>query len=170
MAEVASYLVSLGHRRIGYVSGPPGFLSARERREGFTDALRDHGLELADDRVVTGGYTYESGFAGGEELLARTPRPTAIFASNDEMAAGVYRAAHNQGLAIPRELSVVGYDDGPIAARLMPPLTTVRQPMDELGRAAVQLAMASRERAAGTPRRERLTTQLIVRESTAPPA
>jgi LacI family transcriptional regulator len=142
VAQVASYLQSLGHQRIGYITGPHGFMSARERREGFVEALRLRGLDLPDELIVEGGYTYESGVAGGDILLGRKPRPTAIFASNDEMAAGVYRAAHNQGLVIPRDLSVVGFDDGPIAARLMPPLTTVRLPIRDIGRLASRKLIA----------------------------
>jgi LacI family transcriptional regulator len=171
VAEVASYLASLGHRRIGYVSGPPGFLSARERREGFTDALRDHGIGLPDEMIVTGGYTYESGLAGGEELLARTPRPTAIFASNDEMAAGVYGAAHRLNLSIPRDLSVVGFDDGPIAARLTPALTTIRLPIRDIGRLAARKLVAPHGEEANTVYADSPTMpHLIVRNSCAPPA
>ena len=107
--------------------------------------------------------------AGGEGLLGRKPRPTAIFASNDEMAAGVYRAAHNQGLAIPRELSVVGYDDGPIAARLMPPLTTVRLPIRDIGRLAARKLIVP----PGTPDAglgdALVVPHLVVRDSCQPP-
>ena len=136
VAEVASYLQSLGHQRIGYIAGPRGFMSARERREGFVEALEKRGLRIPEAMIVEGGYTYESGLAGAEILLSRSPRPTAIFASNDEMAAGVYRAARDLGLDVPRDLSVVGFDDGPIAGRLSPPLTTVRLPIRDIGRMA----------------------------------
>jgi len=171
VAEVASYLQSLGHQRIGYITGPRGFLSARERREGFAEALRSRGLDLPDDLVVEGGYTYESGVAGGDILLGRKPRPTAIFASNDEMAAGVYRAAHNQGLSIPRDLSVVGFDDGPIAARLMPPLTTVRLPIRDIGRlAARRLIAAPVASPADSGLADALVVpHLVVRDSCQPP-
>jgi len=170
VAEVASYLASLGHRRIGYISGPPGFLSARERREGFIEALRQRGLELPDESIVPGGYTYESGFEGGEVLLARTPRPTAIFASNDEMAAGVYGIAHRMGLVIPRDLSVVGFDDGPIAARLTPALTTIRLPIRDIGRLAARKLVAPQGEEAATVYADSPTMpHLILRDSCAPP-
>jgi LacI family transcriptional regulator len=136
VAEVANYLVSLGHRRIGYIAGPVGFRSAIERSAGFQEALAARGVPLPDELKVDGGYTYESGVAGAEKLLALNPRPTAIFASNDEMAAGCYRVASRLGLAIPADLSIVGFDDGPIAARMLPAMTTVRLPIRELGRIA----------------------------------
>jgi LacI family transcriptional regulator len=171
VGEVASYLQSLGHQRIGYITGPRGFMSARERREGFTEALQRRGLSLPEELIVEGGYTYESGLAGGEILLGRVPRPTAIFASNDEMAAGVYRAAHNVGLTIPRDLSVVGFDDGPIAARLMPRLTTVRLPIRDIGRLAARKLIAP----AGTGAPDEGSSEslvvphLVVRDSCQPP-
>jgi len=170
VAEVASYLNSLGHRRIGYITGPPGFLSARERREGFVDALHQHGLELPQDMIEVGGYTYESGYAGGEALLGRSPRPTAIFASNDEMAAGVYGAAHRLGLTVPGDLSVIGFDDGPIAARLTPALTTVRLPIRDIGRLAARKLIAPAGEDAATVYADSPTMpHLIVRNSCAPP-
>jgi LacI family transcriptional regulator len=120
--------------------------------------------------VVTGGYTYESGLSGGEELLGRSPRPTAIFASNDEMAAGVYGAAHRAAFAIPRDLSVVGFDDGPIAARLTPALTTVRLPIRDIGRlAARKLVSPEGEEAAIVYADSPSMPHLIVRSSCAPP-
>jgi LacI family transcriptional regulator len=171
VGEVASYLQSLGHQRIGYIAGPRGFMSARERREGFTDALRMRGLTLPESSIVEGGYTYESGVAGAEQLLSRTPRPTAIFASNDEMAAGVYRAAHSLGLNIPRDLSVVGFDDGPIAGRLTPPLTTVRLPIRDIGRmAAVKLIAPEPLRSDDAASNPLIVPHLVVRDSCQPPS
>lgn len=171
VAEVASYLQSLGHQRIGYIAGPRGFMSARERREGFLDALSKRGLRLRESMIVEGGYTYESGLAGAEILLSRSPRPTAIFASNDEMAAGVYRAAHNLGLDIPRDLSIVGFDDGPIAARLNPALTTVRLPIRDIGRMAAGKLLTpdplGREDEASSS--SLILPHLVVRDSCQPP-
>jgi LacI family transcriptional regulator len=134
VAEAANYLESLGHRRIGFIAGPTGFRSARARI-GFSSA-RAARRHVPPEWIVEGGYTYESGIACGEALLSKSPRPTAIFASNDEMAAGVYRAAHRLGLAIPQDLSVIGFDDGPLAARLLPSLTTIRLPIRDIGRLA----------------------------------
>lgn len=137
-AEAAHHLAALGHTRIGFIAGPPGFRSREERRNGFLAGLKEHGIELPARYCIDGAYTYESGIAAAETLLRLKPRPTAIFASNDEMAAGVYHAARQLGLSIPNDLSVVGFDDTPVSARLWPPLTTVRWPIHEMGRAAAQ--------------------------------
>lgn len=169
VAEVANYLVSLGHQRIGYIAGPSGFRSAIERLAGFRDALGARQVSLPDELIVEGGYTYESGVAGGEKLLSLDPRPTAIFASNDEMAAGVYRAATRLGLSIPGDLSIVGFDDGPIAARMLPSLTTIRLPIRELGRLAAKKILhpeAAGTHAMVTP----LEPHLVIRDSCQPPS
>ena len=170
VAEVANYLVSLGHKRIGYIAGPSGFRSAIERLGGFREALAARQITLTNDLIVEGGYTYESGIAGGEKLLSLNPRPTAIFASNDEMAAGVYRVANKLGLSIPGDLSIVGFDDGPLAARLLPPLTTIKLPIRELGRIAAHKILhpeaAGSTHAMVTP----LEPHLVIRDSCQPPA
>jgi LacI family transcriptional regulator len=170
VAEVANYLVSLGHKRIGYIAGPSGFRSAIERQAGFREALAARQIALPDELIVEGGYTYESGVAGGEKLLALEPRPTAIFASNDEMAAGVYRVANKLGLSIPGDLSIVGFDDGPLAARLLPSLTTIKLPIRELGRIAANKILhpetAGGTHAMVTP----LEPHLVIRDSCQPPA
>lgn len=164
--EVAKYLDSLGHREIGLITGPMRYLSSRERSGGFLDALRTRGVELAADRIVEGGYTFESGVACAERLLARSPRPTAIFALNDEMAAGVCKAAFRMGLRIPEDLSVVGFDDSPLASRLWPSLTTVRLPIREMGMLAAQILTREENRRQTPPL---VTPHLVVRESCQPP-
>lgn len=141
----ARHLVKLGHRVFGYIAGPPHFRSSRERRRGFEDGLAEAGLVLDASRAKTGAYTYESGVVCGHELLAMAVRPTAIFAGNDEMACGVYAAARERGLNIPVDLSVVGYDDSPVAQVLLPALTTVLLPTREMGRAAAQMLLTSLE-------------------------
>jgi LacI family transcriptional regulator len=130
------YLIAAGHRRIGLVAGPHGFRSARERRQGFEEALGDAGIALPRSMVAEGSYRFDSGLAAGERLLDLAPRPTAIFSSNDEMAAGVMHAARQRGLDIPRDLSIVGFDDTPVASHVWPPLTTVRWPIVPMARAA----------------------------------
>lgn len=164
VGEAAKYLESLGHRRIGFIAGPAGFRSAAERQTGFLEALERRGVAVPPEWIVEGGYTYESGIACGEALLSRSPRPTAIFASNDEMAAGVYRAAQRLGLRIPQDLSVIGYDDGPLAARLLPSLTTIRLPIRDLGRlAAARLTepQGGGESAGSSP----IVPHLVIRDS-----
>ncbi len=140
--QVAEHLAQLGHRRIAMIAGPTGFRSAHERFTGFTAGLAAHGLSLPPEYVVEGAYTFDSGVAAGEILLSRSPRPTAIFAGNDEMAAGLYKAAHLRGLNIPNDLSVVGFDDTPIASRIWPSLTTVRLPIRDMGRMAADKLIA----------------------------
>ena len=169
VAEAANYLESLGHRIIGYIAGPTGHRSAIERREGFLAALARRGLRIDDDLIVAGGYTYESGVQCADVLLRRAPRPTAIFASNDEMAAGVYRAAHNHDLAIPRDLSVVGFDDGPIAARLLPSLTTIRLPIRDIYRLAALKLIAPGAPGDASHGGSLIMPHLVVRDSCGPP-
>jgi Transcriptional regulators len=169
VVEAAHYLESLGHRRFGYITGPSGHRSAIERREGFVGALLQRGITVPPECILEGGYTYESGLACGERLLRMTPRPTAIFASNDEMAAGVYRAAGNLGLSIPRDLSVVGFDDGPIAARLLPSLTTIRLPIRDIYRQAA-LKLVHPDSANGAGAGSLVVPHLVVRDSCQPPA
>jgi LacI family transcriptional regulator len=130
------YLIAQGHRRIGLIAGPHGFRSARERRQGFEEALSKAGIALPRSMVAEGNYTFESGLAAAERLLDLMPRPTAIFACNDEMAAGVMHAARQRGLDIPADLSIVGFDDTPVAAHVWPPLTTVRWPIASMARSA----------------------------------
>lgn len=167
-AAGAHRLAELGHRRIAYLSGPPLFRSSHERQAGFTAGLAEYGLELAPDLTVSGAYTYESGLARARELLSRPDRPTAIFAGNDEMASGVYSAAHELKIRIPDELSVIGFDDAPIASRIWPGLTSVRLPVREMGRTAAEKLFAKPKDGAKAAAAE-ITPTLIERQSTAPP-
>lgn len=169
-AEAANYLESLGHRRIGIVTGPSHHRSAHERLQGFIAALEKRGLRVPEELIVEGSYTFESGVACGEILLGRRPRPTAIFASNDEMAAGVYKAAYRLGLRIPEDLSVIGFDDSPLASRIWPPLTTIRLPIRDMGRLAAAKLIPPREAAEpDTALATVVSPHLIVRDSCQPP-
>ena len=144
-AAMARYLVELGHRRIGYIAGPKGMKSTRERLEGFCDALEKHGCKLTRDMLARGAYTFESGIDCTRTLLANPEPPTAIFASNDEMAVGAIYAAKEMGLKVPDDLSVAGFDDSILASRIMPALTTVRRPVREMARLATSKLIASIE-------------------------
>jgi LacI family transcriptional regulator len=167
--EVGKYLEALGHRRIGLIAGPSQHRSAHERQRGFVSALQQRGVKIAPECIVEGNYTFDSGVVCAEALLALSPRPTAIFACNDEMAAGVYKAAYRMGIKIPEDLSVVGFDDGPLASRLWPPLTTVRLPIRDIGRlAASKLLPHAREAGPSTPAMV-FVPHLIVRDSSRPP-
>lgn len=182
--DATGHLLRLGHRRVACLgvdpdqhatpgTAPHRRVVERERLSGYFDALASFGV-AGDDELVTLSPTYYDVPATRAAVrrwlqMPAARRPTAIFATCDIMAAGILQEAHVRQLRVPDDLSLVGFDDT-YAGHLTPPLTTVRQPMEALGRAAVRLAMTSRESGAVTPRRERLTTQLIVRASTAPPA
>ncbi|MFQ5983599.1 MAG: LacI family DNA-binding transcriptional regulator, partial [Woeseiaceae bacterium] len=137
--ELASYLISLGHENIAIIKGPDDFVASALRFEGFSAALRDHGLELPDCNIKAGYFNVQSGNECARELLRLKDRPTAIFASNDEMAAGVLSAAQESRIAVPDQLSVAGFDDAPIAQSVWPKLTTVRQPLRLMGEESVDL-------------------------------
>ena len=168
-AEAANYLEALGHRRIGFIAGPQQNRSAHERQSGFLGALEKRGVSVPPELIVEGAYTFESGVACAEALLAQRPRPTAIFASNDEMAAGVYKAAARMKVSIPDELSVVGFDDTPMAARLIPSLTTIRLPIREMGRLAAAKLITPKGMEDNEAGAARMALHLVVRESTQPP-
>jgi LacI family transcriptional regulator len=172
MAEATRHLLDLGHRRIGFVAGPHGFRSAGERRAGFEQAIHDAGIKLPRSLIADGTYRFESGVAAGDRLLDVSPRPTAIVASNDEMAAGVMHAARQRGLNIPEDLSLTGFDDTPIAAHIWPPLTTVRWPIIPMARSAALKLLAGMmdddDAEAGEEPSLFLST-LIRRASVAPP-
>jgi LacI family transcriptional regulator len=166
------YLIEQGHRRIGLVAGPHGFRSAHERRIGFEEALTAAGITLPRSLIADGNYTFESGIIAAERLLDLMPRPTAIFSSNDEMAAGVIHAARQRGLDIPRDLSIIGFDDNPIATHLWPPLTTVRWPIASMARSAALKLIAGEgeEKEAGVKEPSMFLSTLIRRASVSRPA
>lgn len=166
-AEAARHLADLGHRRIALISGPPSFRSSLERRRGFEAGLAERGLTLDPALIKAAGYTYETGLEAARQLFASPAPPTAIFALNDEMAAGVYRAAREAGLSIPQDVSVVGFDDAPIATRIWPTLTSVRLPLRDMGRMAGE--MLAPNGILDPEARHEVWPQLVVRESSAPP-
>ncbi len=162
------HLLGLGHRRIAVIGGPREVPTARMRVDGCLDAFRTAGVAVDEDLVRYGRYRHEDGLEIGRELLARPDRPTAVFAGSDMQALGVIRAAAELGLSIPGDLSVVGYDDIPLADWVVPRLTTVRQPLIEMAETAVRMVL---DLAAGVPvRRLDLAVELVERASTAPPA
>jgi LacI family transcriptional regulator len=166
--DVARYFESLGHKRIALINGPSRYRSALERGAGFREGLLERGLTLPNDHVYEGGYTFESGVAGAQLLLALTPRPTAIFATNDQMAAGVYKAAQRMGLKIPEQLSVVGYDDSPLAVQLWPALTSCHIPVRMLGQSAAKALLGRRQGKLGFSGTS-IEPNLVIRESSQPP-
>jgi LacI family transcriptional regulator len=161
---MAEHLLSLGHRRIGFVSGPQEHIAAAAREVAFREALS----ERADLAVQPGDFTFAGGLAAGERLLGSSERPTAIFAANDLMAAGVVAAATRAGLRVPQDISVAGFDDSVIAHFVWPRLTTVRQPVREMARAAIEYLLARAGGAEMPAERTVLPIELVVRESTGP--
>lgn len=166
-AAMAEYLVGLGHTRIGYIAGPKGMKSTRERLEGFREALEKHGCKPKRDMIARGAYTFESGIECGHTLLKNATPPTAIFASNDEMAVGVINVAQEMGLSVPGDLSVAGFDDSILASRSFPKLTTIRRPVKAMARLATTKLIASidgRDKDARSG--EMLVPSLVKRDST----
>ncbi|MCY1673019.1 LacI family DNA-binding transcriptional regulator [Novosphingobium sp. SL115] len=163
-AEVARFLVGLGHRRIAMIAGPADVASAQERKAGFMAGLAEHGLELV--ALAEGDYGFASGLAAAEALLDGATRPSAIFACNDMMAAAVLKAAAARGLAVPRDLSVVGFDGSMLAQIVTPALTTVHRPFGEMAQAATRALLDTLAGVEVVPV-EPLPLRLIVAESTA---
>ena len=166
-AAAARHIATLGHERIAHIRGPSTFRSSHERLRGFEEGLAEFGLTLDPKLVLEGGYTFESGVACAQQLLERPPnvRPTAVFAGNDEMAVGVYQAARRAGFGVPEDLSIVGFDDTPMASRIWPPLTTVRLPIRDMGKAAAALLVHEHGESSSLVA---FTPEIIVRQSTAP--
>jgi LacI family transcriptional regulator len=167
--QALGHLYALGHRRIGFIRGQHKSGRGLARQQAYQDFLQQHGLPLEEKLIVEVPYELERGYQAAGRLLESAAPPTAIFASNDILAIGAMHAAHEQGVAIPTDLSIIGLDDIPAAAMTLPGLTTVAKPKYEIGR---QAAIFLLERLAGTappaPRRLFLACQLVVRGSTAP--
>ena len=163
---LTEHLIQLGHRHIGFVMGHPMHYAAHDRLAGYRAALQAHGIPPDPTLICPGDWRFAAGVAAAETLLALTPRPTAIFASNDEMAAGVLQVAHRRGMAVPQALSVVGFDDVPLAAQLWPPLTTVRQPIYDIAKLATELLIDTLSDKPPQQNCFALPTTLVLREST----
>lgn len=146
--DMTRHLIALGHRRIGFVSGPASYAASRARRDGFHAVMAEHGLEAAANLIVEGDFTFEAGRRAAQTLLTAADRPTAIFASNDDMALGVLNAAVALGVPTPGGVAVCGFDDTPSAMLSTPPLTTIRQPVAEMAAAATRLLLPGSR---GTP-------------------
>lgn len=153
-AAMTRHLISLGHRDIGFIKGDPQHAPARLRTEAFLSTMAEAGLRVPKERVAEGYFTYRSGLTAAEALLKNpSSRPTAIFSSNDDMAAAVIAVAHGLGLRVPEDLSVCGFDDTPVATIVWPPLTTIHQPVTAMARVAVDLLIEEiRLRRADRPR------------------
>jgi LacI family transcriptional regulator len=167
--SATEHLTRLGHRRIGFVAGRPGLWCSRARLDGYRAGLESIGVAVDPGLLVQGDFDYASGFEGATRLLALDDRPTAVFAASDQMALGVYEAARKRGLRVPEDLSVVGFDDLPQARWSSPPLTTVRQPLSEMGMLAVRTVLRLLNDEHLESAKVELATEVVVRDSTAPP-
>ena len=139
--EMTAHLIALGHRRIGFIEGSPDQTASARRKDGYCAALTEAGIPFERELVVPGRFTYRSGLEGAEKLLSLAKPPTAIFASNDDMAAATVATAHRRGLDVPGRLTVCGFDDTALATTVWPELTTVRQPISEMAAAAVEMLL-----------------------------
>ena len=165
--EMTEFLIKQGHRKLGFIRGHSEHSATSLRYEGFAQAMKAAGLEVSKDYVTHGDFSFKSGVDGAEHLLGQDEPPTAIFASNDDMAAGVVSVANRMNVSVPEELSVVGFDDTPLARILWPQLTTIKQPIYEMGFQAVNLL--TRPPNADDARLSYcLDHKLIIRDSTSP--
>jgi LacI family transcriptional regulator len=172
-ADMTRHIIGLGHRRIGFIMGSPAHKACGERLSGFHRAMAEAGLAIEDDLIVAGQFTYQSGFKAAEALLDLPHPPTAIFASNDDMAAATITVAHRRRLDVPRDLTVCGFDDTDFAQSIWPELTTIHQPIAAMSRAAVELLVGKiRARRSGKDEASRqilLDYTLVQRDSDASP-
>lgn len=163
--EMTERLLALGHRRIGFIAGHPNYAASGQRLTGYIEALQHAGLAVDLALVRQGRFDFESGAQGTEELMALPEPPTAIFASSDDMAAGVLATAHRLGISVPARLSVAGFDDTDLARSVWPPLTTVKQPVRELAHQAADMLFGGGDPA----ERRQLPYEIVVRDSIAAP-
>lgn len=168
---MTNHLIELGHTEIAFIRGHPNQIASSERYRGFVAALDEAGLDSANAPVEQGYFTFKSGTFAAERLLARPSRPTAIFASNDDMAAAAIGVAHRRGLHVPADLSIVGFDDTAIATNVWPELTTIRQPIAQMAETAITMLLNRLREAdeADAVREQIIDYELVLRESTAAP-
>src|ERR1700722_17667234 len=163
------HLIELGHRRIAIIGGPPGLWSSQARLDGYRAALQAAGLDVDESLIRRDDFSLSSGRAQARELLSLPQPPTAVVAGNDGQAFGVLQALGERGLRAPDDLSVVGFDDVPVASWSTPALTTVRQPLAAMAATAFRMLRSDPATAVGEPHHIELATTLVIRESTGPP-
>lgn len=167
--EMTEHLIELGHTRIGFILGHPDHGATHERYAGYRDALEKHGIKESKSLIKQGYFDFDSGKACAEKLLQLKNPPTAIFASSDYMAGGVMVAAHEQGLKVPQQISIAGFDDVPLATQTWPPLTTIKQPIQEMAAKAAQLLITQIRGKSAEQTQFSLSCSLIKRGSTGAP-
>lgn len=167
--QATRHLLDLGHRRIAFAGGAESFLPSSERLQGYLSMMRAGGGRVDEALVRSRAHTFAAGLEMADHLLDQPERPTAVFAASDSIALGVLASAQRHGLRVPQDLSVVGFDDSPAASSSAPPLTTVRQPVVEMGRVALRTLLQLARGEGVDSHHVQLSTTLVVRESTAPP-
>jgi LacI family transcriptional regulator len=169
-ASMTEQLASLGHQRISFIIGNPDHAAVMDRYRGYQDGLRECGLKLDKSLVMQGYNSHASGVQCARKLLNVPPskRPTAIFASNDEMAAGALSVAHSMGLGVPEDVSIVGFDDSPLASQVWPALTTIRQPISDMAAEAAEILLRSLRGESTEGLNQMLPSTLTFRQSTGP--
>jgi LacI family transcriptional regulator len=167
--NATEYLIKQGHKQIGFITGSMDLGCSQDRLKGYRSALRTHHIPEMPELVYEGDFNQPDGYAGASALLELPIPPTAIFASNDVMAMGVMDAVRNRNLRIPDDISVVGFDNIPQSAMINPSLTTVQQPLEQMGRVATQMLLGILKNPQKDVGRIELPTELIVRSSTSAP-
>ncbi|WP_372762603.1 LacI family DNA-binding transcriptional regulator [Pseudoalteromonas sp.] len=165
--EITEHLISLGHTAIAFIKGHPDHSATEQRFMGYRRALATHGIEFEERLVEEGNFSYHSGVDSARSILDLSPRPTAVFASNDYMAAAVLKLATQRSLKVPEDISIAGFDNAPIARHIWPGLTTIAQPVEEMTKQAVTQLIASIVEPQEKPYQATLEAKLITRESTA---
>lgn len=169
--DITQYLIDLGHTRIGFLGGDMEHASSGERLEGYKAAMQKNNIPLDEALIVPGEYAFESGIERSKHLLSQPQRPTAIFACNDEIAAGTLFAARILGVSVPQELSIVGFEDSPFSRQAWPKLTTAQQPNNTIAQTAAKLlinAIRAGRETAGEPACQGFYPKLVVRDSSCP--
>jgi LacI family transcriptional regulator len=169
--EMTRHLLALGHKKLAFIAGHPGHTASGQRFRGYIEGMTEAGLSVGPDQVAQGFYTYRSGLDAAERLLSNGWNPTAVFASNDEMAAATIAIAHRRGLDVPGDIAVAGFDDTPLATMMWPELTTIHRPVADMAREAVRMLIEQvrAKRTGGTPQmmHEMLDFTLVPRDSSA---
>lgn len=167
--SITQHLIDLGHKQIAFLSGDQQHESTKERLAGFKQAMQNNQLPVNETYIINGQYSFEFGVEGAKALLSNSKRPTAIVACNDEIAAGALFAARLEGVSIPAELSIVGFEDSPFSRQTWPKLTTVHQPNDKIAQTATELLIAQQNKQEDTPTEHMFMPEPVIRDSSASP-
>jgi LacI family transcriptional regulator len=162
---LTSEIIKHGHKDIGFIKGHPKHSASHLRFNGYLDAIKNHGIKRNDRWIKQGNFSFKSGFDAGVEIFHSEKIPTAIFASNDSMAAGIMKSAQMKGMQVPQDLSLAGFDDSPIAHQIWPALTTVKQPVEKMAAHAAKILIAKFDGLAEKTKSKEFKSDLIVRES-----